>query len=68
MNRVKMVINGTLTGEVYYSGCSYIELYQPCRIQNTYIEMTCKGQFEFRDQNNHVALVVSLDVERKCVL
>lgn len=59
----KMVQNGTLTGDVYYSGCSYIELKEPCAIYNSYLESTCKGQFEFRDQNNNKALVVTLDIE-----
>lgn len=63
-----MVQNGTLTGDVYYSGCSYIELKQPCAIYNSYLESTCKGQFEFRDQNNNNALVVTLDIEREYAL
>ncbi|XP_056900117.1 uncharacterized protein LOC130531933 isoform X1 [Takifugu flavidus] len=63
MSMTKMVQNGTLTGDVYYSGCSYIELKQPCAIYNSYLESTCKGQFEFRDQNNNKALVVTLDIE-----
>lgn len=65
MSMVKMVQNGTLTEDVYYSGCSYIELNQPCVIVNTYLQSTCKGLFEFTDQNNNKALVVSLDIERK---
>lgn len=65
MSMTKMVLNGTLTGDVYYSGCSYIELKQPCAIYNSYLESTCKGQFEFRDQNNNKALVVTLDIERE---
>lgn len=58
-----MVQNGMLTGDVYYSGCSYVELKEPCAIYNSYLQSTCKGQFEFRDQNNNKALVVTLDIE-----
>lgn len=65
MSMIKMVQNGTVTGDVYYSGCSYIELKEPCTIYNTYIESSCKGQFEFRDQNDNKALVVTLDIERE---
>lgn len=65
MSMIKMVSSGRLTGDVPSSGCSYMELEQPCAIANTYIQSTCKGQFEFRDQNDNNALVVTLDVERK---
>lgn len=62
---IKMVSSGTVTGDVYYSGCSYMELKEPCDISNTYVQTTCKGRFEFRDQNDNTALVVTLDVEGK---
>lgn len=65
---IKMISSGTVTGDVYYSGCSYMELKEPCAISITYIKSTCKGQFEFRDQNDNKAFVVTLDVERKYVL
>lgn len=62
---IKMVNSGTVTGDVYYSGCSYMELKEPCDISVTYVKTTCKGRFEFRDQNDNTALVVTLDVEGK---
>lgn len=68
MSMIKMISNGTVTGDVYYSGCSYMELKEPCAISINYIKSTCKGQFEFRDQNDNKAFVVTLDVERKYVL
>lgn len=68
MSMIQMVSRGTVTRDVYYSGCSYMELEQPCAIYFTYIKSTCKGQFEFRDQNDNKALVVTLDVEREYVL
>lgn len=68
MSMIKMVSSGTVTGDVYYSGCSYVELKELCVIVNTYVQSTCKGQFEFQDENDNKALVVTPDVERKYVL
>lgn len=35
MSMIKMVSSGTVTGDVYYSGCSYVELKELCVIVNT---------------------------------
>lgn len=57
MSMIKMVSSGTVTGDVYCSGCSFMELKELCVIVNTYVQSTDKGQFEFRDENDNKALV-----------
>lgn len=68
VSMIPMVSSRAVMRDMYYSGCSYKELEQPSAIYHTYIKSTCKGQFEFPDQNNSKALVVTLNVEHKYVL
>ncbi|XP_074503703.1 uncharacterized protein LOC141774774 [Sebastes fasciatus] len=44
--------------------CVGFHLLKPCEISNEYLQMSCKGRYEIRDQDNNTALVVSLQMER----
>ncbi|XP_037531791.1 uncharacterized protein LOC119409002 [Nematolebias whitei] len=44
------------------SGCSGIELLNPCGISQDAVQTSCGGRFEVRDHNDDEALVVSVEV------
>lgn len=47
------------------SGCSGIELLNPCGISKDAVQTSCGGRFEVRDHNDDEALVLSVEVQRK---
>ncbi|KAG8004060.1 hypothetical protein GBF38_008142, partial [Nibea albiflora] len=47
--------------ETHY--CQGLTLFEPCGLENSDLEMSCSGRFEFRDLNGNKALVVTLIME-----
>ena len=48
--------------------CVGFQLSEPCGILIESLQSSCGGRFEVRDQNGNMALVVSLEMKRKCLI
>lgn len=46
--------------------CGGFELRWPCGIYVEYLQISCGGNYEFRDKNDYLAFVVTLKMEGKC--
>ncbi|KAM6951960.1 uncharacterized protein PEZ65_008266 [Lycodopsis pacificus] len=60
-----LVHQGRLRWRLDASGCTGLDLLEPCGISNEVLQMSCSGRYEVRDQNDDLAIVVSLKMQRK---
>lgn len=62
----KIIRGGVLQGDSDELYCKGFDFLHPCGISNKVLQISCDGRYEIRDQNDNTALVVSLDMNRKC--
>ncbi|XP_037316885.2 uncharacterized protein LOC119210710 isoform X2 [Pungitius pungitius] len=60
---INLVYRGMLQGGLDDIRCNGFELLKPCGILNKILQMSCNGSYEIRDQNENIAIVVSLEME-----
>ncbi|KAL6117692.1 uncharacterized protein ACO6RY_15424 [Pungitius sinensis] len=59
---INLVYRGMLQGGLDDISCNGFELLKPCGILNEVLQTSCNGSYEIRDQNENIAIVVSLEM------